>query len=276
MNPIARYAAVGAAAASMLMPIAASAQATMTPADTWRFNVILYGFLPSIDGSLAFPVKSGNSSLKVDASTLLDSLNMTFMGTFDAHNGRWGVFTDLLYLDVSGSASKTRDLSLGGAGIPASVTADLDLNLKGLVWTVAGEYRIAADPALTVDALAGARYFGMKPTLSWNFNGDIGGLPLGGKRDGSETITQNVWDGIVGLKGQYALGSEREWKLPFYVDVGTGQSELTWQIAGGVGYSFHWGDVIAMWRYLDYRFKSDSKISDLAFNGPMVGVRFGW
>ncbi len=144
------------------------------------------------------------------------------------------------------------------------------------MWTVAGEYRIASDQGLVLDALAGARYMGLKPTLTWTFNGDIGSLPVGGRRDGGESIEQYNWDGIVGVKGTYAFGGEREWKIPFYADIGTGQSQLTYQLAGGIGYSFKWGDVLAMWRYLDYNFKSDAKIEDLNFNGPMLGVRFGW
>ena len=55
----------------------------------------------------------GGPSINVDASTLLDHLKMTFMGAFDAHNGRWGMFTDVLYLDVGGSKSKTRDFNIG-------------------------------------------------------------------------------------------------------------------------------------------------------------------
>ncbi len=59
------------------------------------------------------------------------------------------------------------------------------------------------------------------------------------------------------------MGDERKWFVPFYVDVGTGQSKLTWQINAGVGYQFDWGALVASWRYLDYSFKSDSKFTDL-------------
>ena len=39
-----------------------------------------------------------------------------------------------------------------------------------------------------------------------------------------------------------------------------GESELTWQAIGGIGYAFKWGQVVAAWRYLDYKFKSGSAI----------------
>ena len=44
--------------------------------------------------------------------------------------------------------------------------------------------------------------------------------------------------------------------MPFYLDVGTGQSDRTTQAAVGLAYAFNWGDIDAMWRYLDYNLKS--------------------
>ena len=39
---------------------------------------------------------------------------------------------------------------------------------------------------------------------------------------------------------------------------------------------FSWGSLLAGWRYLDYKFKSDSPVQDLTLNGPMFGVAFQW
>ena len=48
------------------------------------------------------------------------------MGSFDAHNGRWGVFTDFLYLNLGANKQQSREFTIGGAEIPAGTTADLD------------------------------------------------------------------------------------------------------------------------------------------------------
>jgi hypothetical protein len=117
--------------------------------------------------------------------------------------------------------------------------------------------------------------FGIKPTLGWSISGDLGPIPESG-RSGSKEISEHIWDGIIGVKGRYAFGDNREWFVPIYLDVGTGQSDLTWQIAGGVGYTFRWGSVFAMWRYLDYDFKSDNALEKINFNGPMIGAAFSW
>ena len=269
--------AVLALSAGFLLPTLAAAQATQPGWESgkWQFAATLYAYLPSIGGKIAFPVDAGGASINVDADAIIDNLNFTFMGAFDAHNGRWGVFTDLLYLDVSGSSSNTREFSIGRIGLPASTTADLSLDLKGLVWSLAGEYRVVSDAAWTVDVLAGARLFDVKPTLGWSINGDLGPISIP-SRSGSKEVDESVWDGIVGVKGRYRFGENRAWFVPFYLDVGTGQSDLTWQGATGVGYSFRWGDALAMWRYLDYNFKSGKVIEDMSFNGPMLGVTFRW
>ena len=265
-------------AAGALLPATSAAQSA-SPAyesEKWMFTATIYGYLPDIGGKLNFPVDAGGSSINVDASTLIDHLKMTFMGALDVHNGKWGAFTDVLYLDVGGSKSQTHDFSIGRQGIPASTTADLNLDLKGFVWTIAGEYRVASDPkAWTVDVLAGARMLGVKPTLGWSIQGDLGPIPESG-RSGSKQIKENLWDGIVGVKGRFALSDDRRWNLPFYLDVGTGQTQLTWQAAAGVSYSYKWGDVIGMWRYLAWNDSSGSPIESLNFNGPMIGVTFRW
>jgi hypothetical protein len=264
-------------AAGALLPGAAAAQYATAPtaSDKWQFTATIYGYLSTIGGSLSVPVNTGGASIDVDAKTILDHLKMTFMGTLDAHYGRWGAFTDVLYLDVGGSKTNIRDFSLGHQGIPASTTADLSLDLKGTIWTVAGEYRAVSDPALSLDVLAGARMFNVKPTVGWSIHGDLGPIPETG-RTGSKDISDSVWDGIIGVKGRYSFGDERRWFTPFYLDVGTGESDLTWQIAGGLGYSYTWGSVFGMWRYLDYNFKSGKSLESMNFNGPMLGLAFQW
>ena len=60
---------------------------------------------------------------------------------------------------------------------------------------------------------------------------------ISGRQRKPGRIGQDVWDGIVGVKGRYAFGDNRAWSMPFYLDVGHGQSEVTWQVAAGLGYS---------------------------------------
>jgi hypothetical protein len=258
--------AVGALASG-----AATAQARP---DDWQFRAIIYGYLPDIGGTTTFPAGTG-SSINVDASKIISNLKFTFMGTLEAQKGAWGAFTDIIYLDVGGSKSDFRDLSIGGVTLPAGITADAQLDIKGTVWTLAGNYRAMATPEASFDVFAGARLLSVKERLGWNFSANIGPV-VGPGRQGSSEAKLDNWDGIVGVKGRLSFGSRREWFVPYYIDVGTGDSDLTWQAIGGIGYAFSWGEVIAAWRYLDYDFKSGQKIESVNFNGPAIGVAFRW
>jgi hypothetical protein len=265
-------------AGGALMPIVGNAQSAPPGglAEKWMFTATLYGWVPTIDGKVNFPDDRGSTGIHASMSDVLNHLRMTFQGTLDAHNGRWGMFTDVVYVDVGGVKSHERDFSIGNIGIPATATVHLDLTIKALVWTVAGEYRVASDPAWTVDLLGGARMLQMKPRLGYSITGEIGPIVLPGGRSGSKQVDETVWDGIVGVKGRYTFGGDRKWFAPFYLDVGTGQTQLTWQISGGIGYTYNWGSVFGVWRYLDYNFQSGKALENINMNGPMVGVAFQW
>ena len=262
--------AVAVATTSLAAPLTAAAQVD----DNWRFDAVIYGYFPAIGGSSAFPPGRGGSSVDVNTDKILNALKFAFMGTLEAHRGQWGFLTDVLYMNLGGSKSQTRDLSIGHVQLPLGVTANAHLDIKGTIWELAGTYRLAADPASTVDLVAGARAIDYKQTLGWEFSADLG--PDQPTRSGNSEIKVTNWDGIVGVKGRFAFGTNREWFVPYYADVGAGDSDLTWQVFGGLGYAFKWGDLMAGWRYIDYDFKSGKKLEDATFNGPLVGVAFHW
>jgi len=258
-------------ATAALAPATAAAQA---PQDRWEFGLILYGYLPDLKGTTNFPTGAG-PSVNVDASKIISNLQFTFMGFLEARKGPWGAFTDFMYVDLDGSKSNTREFGLTGLNIPASVTANADLDVKALVWTLAGEYRVIAKPEYTMDVFAGARLLDLKQTLNLQLSSDIGPF-VGPSRQVSSEVSFDNWDAIVGVKGRANFGPNREWFIPWYLDVGGGESKLTWQAIGGIGYHFSWGELLAAWRYLDYEFKSSQKVSSLSLNGPAIGVAFRW
>ncbi len=240
--------------------------------DDWQFAATIYGWFPDIGGNTQFPA-GGGSSIDVNINTLLDHLKMTAQGAFEIQKGHWGAFTDIVYLDVGESKSRTRGLELGGQPLPGSINASADFDLKSTIWTLGGSYRSLASPAATVDWLAGARLASIKQDLSWEFTGDFGPITPP-PRTGNRGVSVDEWDAIVGIKGRLGFGADHKWVMPFYLDVGTGDSDLTWQAMLGFGYAFGWGDLGVAWRYLDYDLSGP--IDDLNFNGPAVGATFRW
>ena len=264
-------------AVGALLSAPAAAQSAQPGWETgkWQFSATLYGWVTAIDQKVQYAGDSRTSDIHVGMSDVLSHLKMTFQGSLDAHNGRWGIYNDIFYADLGGAKSRGRDFSIGNIGLPASTTTDLSLDLKTTIWTVAGEYRLATDPAWTADLLAGARLLDINSTLGYSITGDVGPIVLPG-RSGTKKANGSLWDGIVGVKGRYVFGDDRKWFAPFYLDVGTGQTKLTWQAAAGVGYGFHWGDVVATWRYMDWNAKSGKSIEEMNLSGPMIGATFRW
>lgn len=270
MKPMSAFAAAALCASIALAPSFAAAQT----ADSWQFRATLYGYLPDIGGKTTLPASDGGSDIAVDVGTILDNLKFAFMGNFEARKGQWGAFTDLIYMDVGVSKSETRQLSIGGE-VPIDATAALDFDLKGWVWTLGGTYRAVSKPDYSLDLIAGARVLDVRQKLGWRFSGNVGSIQLPDRTGNRKTELKN-WDAIVGVKGRYAFGDERRWFVPYYVDVGAGQSKFTWQAMSGIGYSFGWGDLLAAWRYTDYQMKSGETIEEINFNGPAIAAVFRW
>jgi hypothetical protein len=254
--------------------LAPAAWAQTTSSSDWQFAATIYGWFPDIGGHTELPL-GGGGDIDVDIGTILDHLNMTGQGSFEFHKGRWGGFTDIVYLDVGESKSNTRNLEINGVPIPATVTAAVDFDLKSTFWTLAASYRVGSNDESPFDLLFGARLAHMKQELNWTFTGNFGSVtppPTTGTRGTSV----DQWDAIVGGKGRIALGSSQKWAMPYYFDIGAGDSNFTWQAEVGLAYSFGWGDLGVVWRYLDYDLDSNGPIVDMIFSGPAAGAIFRW
>jgi len=269
--------AARALAASVLCASAALTTSTAVAQanDQWQFGAQIYGYLPSLSGESNFKGSGGSPDVNVNVDKILDNLKFVFMGSFEAKKGRWGGFTDLMYLNVGANKSGTRDLVIGGIEVPATASASVNYDLKGWIWTIAGEYAVVSHPGMTMDVFAGARMVDLEQDINWGLEGNIGGIPVGG-RTGDSNVSRTDWDGIVGVKGRWHFGADNRWFVPYYVDVGTGNSDLTWQAMAGLGYSWKSIDVVGAWRYLDYNFGSGRPFTDLSLNGPQLSVVFRW
>jgi len=110
------------------------------------------------------------------------------------------------------------------------------------------------------------RLFWLKPELDL----DISGPLLG--RSKQISTSGSVWDGIAGIRGNVNL--DKNWYIPYYVDMGTGDSTFTWQGMGGIGYKFGNVGVVAAYRYLYWKFDDNKVLDKLDFSGPMIGMVF--
>jgi hypothetical protein len=98
-------------------------------------------------------------------------------------------------------------------------------------------------------------------------------LPLPGRTARGE-VENTWWDAIVGIKGRFDVGQENAWFVPYYGDIGTGDSDFTWQAMLGVGYVFGSFDVLAVWRYLGYDMPQDDHLRRMYSSGAAIGATF--
>lgn len=228
----------------------ASAQESGT-SDPWKFKAAIYLWGAGIDGT----TRNGNE-FDASFSDIWDNLDFALMGSFEARKSKWSATADVIYMDVS--ADRAGKIALTGG----SVSANLDLT--GWVLNFQGARNIHDGEHASVDVLLGARYLDLESKLTTAFPG-----PLGTR---TSEASGDVWDGVVGVKGKIKV--TKSWFLPYYLDIGTGQSDSTWQALGGVGYAFERIDLVLAYRYLAWDFDSDSQLEDLSFSGPMFGAAF--
>ena len=264
---------IALATVMLLLPLCVQAQDN---SGDWESRFTLYGWLTDNSGNTNFPTSGGGPEIEVGIDDIIDSLDFTMMGTLQLNKGKWGLMNDLIYLDVGGKSKGSREFSLGpNEGISGNVELDARLDLKTWLWTVAGTYGLVQSNDNRVDLLFGARMIDMSQELAWTVTGDIGEYPLPGN-SGKARVSATNWDAVIGIKGYRYLGDGGKWVLPWYLDVGTGDSDFSWQAMAGFGYHFGWGEVLLTYRYFDYEFENDSPLKDLSFYGPMIGASFSW
>ena len=239
--------------------------------DQWAFTVTPYLWLPNINGTLKFQLPNLNAGTSVETgpNDYLENLDFVLMISGEARKGKWSVFTDVIYLDFSDEVSRVD--TVNGVPVPPSIDLGTQASLTGGVWTLVGGYAAVQEPKATLDVIGGFRYLDIEASADWMLSGPLGLLPP----TGSVSEGKGLWDAVVGVRGQVKLG-DGNWFAPYYVDVGTGQSDLTWQAMGGVGYRFAWGELIGAYRHLDYRFGEDTGMKALSFSGPAVSLGFRW
>jgi hypothetical protein len=249
--------------------------------DSWTFGVAPYLWLPGVNGTLKYSVAFRSlSGLEVNVAPgdYLQNLAAALFLSGEARKGEWGIFTDFLYLHFSNEKSEVRAVDFAGSGrlpINANFNTGTKSTLQGLAWSLLGTYRLVDGSTITLDGMGGFRYFGLKASTDWQLAATVKGPGPGETlaRAGSASGREDILDAVVGIKGRVTLGSSH-WFVPYYFDVGTGTSIITWQGLLGIGYSWGGVDGTLAYRHLSYSQGGDKLAQDLSFSGPGLGVIF--
>ena len=216
--------------------------------DDWQFTGNIYLWVADIGGQTA-----SGADIDIGFNDIINNLDFTFMGGLGAKKGRWGFMTDFIYLAIS-----------EGTNIPLTPSLTLsEVGTKSWVITPQVTYQVVQSDRWDVNLLAGARYLYLKAELQFSPPAKV-------------SDSGSVWDGIVGTRGKMNLN--QNWYLPFHFDVGGGDTDLTWQAFGGVGYNFGSFDLVAGYRHLEWDFDKNDKgggtFNNFNISGPLIGAKF--
>ena len=229
--------------------------------DGWDHSLAVYLWGSSISGTTA-----SGTGVDVDFDTLLDNLSFAAMGAYQGRKGKWSVLSDVIYVDLS-SDKQVNLVPPVGPGTGINVNSSLDL--KNWVVNLAAGYNLYDDSeGTTTDFVFGLRYLDMASDIKLDFS--IGNPDI--NKPVMTSASGDVWDAIVGVRGAISLGDR--WFAPWGVNVGAGQSDLTWQAMAGIGFkAASWADIALTYRYLKWEM-DDEQIKDLSYSGPLLGVIF--
>lgn len=250
--------AAGAAAVLLLAaPAALAAESgdSASPNETgWHIYSPIYVWAAGLKGTTAtlpgLPAGEVDMSFADSLSSLKD-LDGALVATVIARKDRLLLVVDVNWMRLSPSQS-----------VPFQGDA-VDLNLFSETVTLMGTagYRIVDDPGLSVDVLAGAKYWYMNNTVS--VNPAVITPDKVGRRE-------KWFDGVVG--GQVKVRLTDDVFVSALGFAGAGGSRFYGDIYSGVTYQINpkW-DVFAGYRALRVKHESDGFLYDVTQQGPLFG-----
>ncbi|GAB3269618.1 outer membrane protein [Parahaliea aestuarii] len=219
----------------------------------WRQSIHAYLLGPTIEGTAG--IGPADTDVKVDAGEVFDMLEGAFLGMYLAEKNGWGVFADLVYMDLESDFSLARGAvkgDLGNKQFTAAVSATRRLNPN---WQL----------------LAGGMYTDVKLSL------DTAGFAGGQSRRRSESWV----DPFVGARFESPMGERWSFAGFGYLGgFGVG-SDLMWSLNAGVAYHVSEHNAFTlMYRYIDFDYEDGNGLDrfrfDIAEHGPALGWRFSF
>lgn len=232
-------------------PAPASPASAQDAPTEWEFSVTPYLWATGLSGKTS---QFHLPTVDIDASfdKIFDDLNFAAMVIGDARKGRYSVFGDVIYTDISSDGASPRGVLATSADVKATTFAGM----------IGVGYSVLKTSPHHLDLVAGARVWSVDTEVSFS-----GGVLHGRKRSDSATWV----DALVGLRGIYAFNSKfyaTGWGL-----IGAGGADLDWDV--GLGFGYHFNDRFSAtfgYRALGVDYRQGSFVFDVVQKGPMAGL----
>jgi len=263
--------------ASFLTPAAAADLAPAPDTSGWRFTLAPYVWGVGLSGDVGL-FGRGPVDVDIPFSDILENLDFAAMGVAEAHNGTWGVFVDLNYTSLSADGSRSRTLEKDLLILKPSITAEVsaEADIKEFIGTFMGQWRAVNSDQMTLDVMAGARYWHVDNEIEARVNVEVNGLlgfnpALSKELSGSDGAS---WvDPMVGIKSRIDTDTAfyfTGWGMIGGFGIG---SDFNWDVMGGVGYEWtdHFSTVLG-YRALGVDYEDDGFVYDVIQQGVALGA----
>lgn len=263
-------------------PVAMAQDTGLRPG--WSVNVAAYAWLPALDGTFNYALPTGvagSANASVDAGDYFSNLNFAALIATEIRYERFSLVADLMYMDIGGDSSRLRSVNVPGLPsdpLSTTVNTTTDTTFKALILTMAGGYTVASGSWGNIDVIGGVRYFGADVRTDYALSADIAGprgLGVALSRNGRLSGSQDIWNGIVGARGRVRLG-DSGFFIPYYFDIGTGDSDVTWQVFGGVGYQTGPLGVQVGYRHLSFDQGGRDLVQDVSMRGAYLALSYSF
>lgn len=224
----------------------------------WKFMIAPYLWIPAQHGTVGSGPITAQVSMNVGQSwnALWDNFKFAGCLHLEANKDKWTVFGDIMYTNLGNEVRQT--------------VVNVDQKM--------GIFEIGASYAVFDDALPGAEAdskvrFRVEPLAGvriWYLDIDISDATR--SRGPNETWV----DGFAGARCELAFNEK--FSMSARADVGTGMSDLTWNILAMANYNFNRTiAVFAGWRWLSDDYSKGSGLDrfeyNIQFSGPFVGMK---
>ena len=225
----------------------------------WHYAFTPYLWATSQKGEASFK-GIPPQPIEMSFGDIWDNLDFAALGAFEANNGRWGVATDVVFMNL-------------GAKVPREVLGQPEpsVDSRQLMFEADALYRLfrgagGEGMGSYVDLVAGARYNKVRAGLQTSL------IP--------DTERAFDWvDAVIG--GRFQVPLARKVALGGRADIAGFGSDLTWQVHADlrVQLSTHWA-IGAGYRYIDTDYDegtgTERKLWSMVNKGPYLAVQIGW
>lgn len=246
-------------ASAMGLPgVGASASTSLFASDHSSGELRIYGWLPSIDGTVGLDpalASSGPAAADFDQGGILDLVDGGFMATIEHRFDRLGVYGDLVFVSLSKETSTRRNA--------LSARVDLDASLS----TAALTYKVYGRNGTRIEALVGGRVHSVKGGLTVDH--PLGTLEGSKRKSWSDPVigvraykdlNDRVGIGATAIVGPFGTSSDSLIDLLAVLDI-----RMTSSLYANLGY-----------RHMAVEYNNNVILLDMEFSGPFAGVSYRW